>query len=41
MFLVYIDIKNNYLKNKKIYFNIFINKKYFKQFLLPQSQIVT
>ena len=26
------------LKNKKIYFNIFLNKKYFKSLLLPQFQ---
>jgi len=32
----YADIKNKYLKIKKYYFNIFFNKKYFKNKLLPQ-----
>jgi hypothetical protein len=31
MFLNYFNVKNNVLKIKKNYFNIFLNKKYFKK----------
>jgi len=32
-----INIKNNFKKNKKYYFNLFQNKKYFKKYLLSHS----
>jgi hypothetical protein len=31
--LCYINIKNNFFKNKKYYFYIFLNQKYFKKYL--------
>jgi uncharacterized membrane protein YobD (UPF0266 family) len=39
IYVCYIDIKNNFFKNKKYYFNIFFNKKYFKKQSLIHPKI--